>query len=72
MLVNNAGVFLPAPGKTAQGLDLQIGTNHVGVVYLTQLLLPLLRAGKPSRCALRPRAALGSCNAQRGGRAGPR
>ncbi len=53
VLVNNAGVFMPPPaGRTAEGLDLQLGTNSVGTVYLTQLLLPLLKAGKPSRCAL--------------------
>jgi NAD(P)-dependent dehydrogenase (short-subunit alcohol dehydrogenase family) len=51
ILVANAGVFMPTGAeKTAEGFDAQLGVNHVGTVYLTQLLLPLLKAGKPSRC----------------------
>jgi NAD(P)-dependent dehydrogenase (short-subunit alcohol dehydrogenase family) len=51
ILVANAGVFMPTHEKTAEGFEPQMGINHVGTVYLTQLLLPLLKAGKPSRCA---------------------
>jgi NAD(P)-dependent dehydrogenase (short-subunit alcohol dehydrogenase family) len=48
LLVNNAGVMaVPQRRTTAQGLELQIGTNHFGHFALTLALLPLLvrRAG---------------------------
>lgn len=53
VLVDNAGVFLPPPAaaKTEAGLEASLAVNHVGTAYLTQLLLPLLKAGKPSRYA---------------------
>jgi NAD(P)-dependent dehydrogenase (short-subunit alcohol dehydrogenase family) len=37
------------PQYTADGFELTFGTNHVGHFHLTQLLLPLLRAGAPCR-----------------------
>ncbi len=45
LLVNNAGVMTP-PGRqvTADGFELQFGTNHLGHFALTARLLPLLRA----------------------------
>ncbi|MDX3851334.1 SDR family oxidoreductase [Streptomyces sp. AK02-01A] len=47
ILVNNAGVMAPATRHTtADGLELQFGTNYVGHVALTARLLPLLRAGR--------------------------
>jgi NAD(P)-dependent dehydrogenase (short-subunit alcohol dehydrogenase family) len=47
ILVNNAGVMAPATRHTtADGLELQFGTNHIGHVALTARLLPLLRAGQ--------------------------
>ncbi|MEU3184380.1 SDR family oxidoreductase [Streptomyces sp. NPDC006923] len=47
ILVNNAGVMAPATRHTtADGLELQFGTNYVGHVALTARLLPLLRAGQ--------------------------
>ena len=47
MLVGNAGVMTPpARQTTADGLELQLGTNHVGHVALIAHLLPLLQAGR--------------------------
>jgi NAD(P)-dependent dehydrogenase (short-subunit alcohol dehydrogenase family) len=47
LLVNNAGVMRPpARQETADGFELQVGTNHLGHVALTLGLLPLLRAGE--------------------------
>jgi len=44
-LYNNAGVMsTPIDKVTAQGYDLQFGTNVLGHFYLTKLLLPLLTA----------------------------
>lgn len=50
ILFNNAGVMEPPIDKvTAQGYDLQFGTNVLGHFYLTKLLLPtLLEASKSS------------------------
>jgi NAD(P)-dependent dehydrogenase (short-subunit alcohol dehydrogenase family) len=46
LLVNNAGVMTPPQRQvTADGFELQLGTNHLGHVALTAHLLPLLRAG---------------------------
>jgi NAD(P)-dependent dehydrogenase (short-subunit alcohol dehydrogenase family) len=46
ILVNNAGVMAPPTRRTtADGLELQFGTNHIGHVALTARLLPLLGAG---------------------------
>ena len=41
--VNNAGVFHQPNQKTADGLELVIGTNYIGVYYLTEKLLPYLQ-----------------------------
>ncbi len=47
VLVNNAGVMTPpARQTTADGFELQFGTNHLGHFALTAQLLPLLRAGR--------------------------
>ncbi|MEW9528337.1 SDR family oxidoreductase [Microbispora sp. NPDC049125] len=47
ILVNNAGVMTPPTRHTtADGLELQFGTNHVGHMALVGRLLPLLRAGQ--------------------------
>lgn len=47
LLINNAGVMTPPDRQTtADGFELQWGTNHLGHVALTARLLPLLRAGK--------------------------
>jgi NAD(P)-dependent dehydrogenase (short-subunit alcohol dehydrogenase family) len=45
MLVNNAGVMAVPEGTTADGFEIQFGTNHLGHYALTALLMPaLLRA----------------------------
>jgi len=46
ILINNAGVMLCPWGKTAQGHELQFGTNHLGHFLLTTLLLDNLRQNK--------------------------
>ncbi len=47
ILVNNAGVMTPPDRQTtADGFELQLGTNHLGHVALVGRLLPLLRAGR--------------------------
>ncbi|WBV42610.1 SDR family oxidoreductase [Pseudoroseomonas cervicalis] len=49
-LVNNAGVMTPPRRETtADGFELQFGTNHLGHVALTAHLLPLLRRGRDAR-----------------------
>ena len=50
LLVNNAGVMMPpARHVTADGFELQFGTNYLGHFALTAHLLPLLRAGDRPR-----------------------
>ena len=43
VLINNAGVMATPERRTAQGFELQIGTNHLGPFALTNLLLPRVR-----------------------------
>ena len=45
LLILNAGVMMPPPGTTRQGVELQLGTNHVGHFALTGRLLPAVPAG---------------------------
>ncbi|GAA4916612.1 NADP-dependent 3-hydroxy acid dehydrogenase YdfG [Actinomycetospora succinea] len=47
ILVNNAGVMTPPDRQTtADGFEVQFGTNHLGHVALVAHLMPLLRAGR--------------------------
>lgn len=56
-LVCNAGVMLPPKSTTKDGLDLVMQTNHYSHWLLTELLLPALREGAPSRIVILSSAA---------------
>lgn len=49
ILVNNAGVMACPLTRTAQGCEMQFGTNHIGHFLLTCLLVPALLAAAPAR-----------------------
>ena len=49
VLVNNAGVMACPQGTTADGFELQFGTNHLGHFLLAVSLAPALIAAAPSR-----------------------
>ncbi len=50
LLINNAGVMTPPERvTTADGFELQFGSNHLGHFALTAHLLPLLRAAQRAR-----------------------
>jgi NAD(P)-dependent dehydrogenase (short-subunit alcohol dehydrogenase family) len=49
VLVNNAGVMMTPRRTTADGFELQLGTNHLGHFALTGLLLDRLRDGRDPR-----------------------
>jgi len=50
LLINNAGVMVPPRRReTADGFELQLGTNHLGHFALTAALLPLLRRSGSAR-----------------------
>lgn len=50
ILINNAGVMTPPErDATADGFELQFGSNHLGHFALTGHLLPLLRAANGAR-----------------------
>src|SRR5260221_5831313 len=50
LLINNAGVMaLPRRQTTADGLEVQFGTNHLGHFALTARLVPLLRRANSAR-----------------------
>ncbi|RDW57254.1 hypothetical protein BP5796_12704 [Coleophoma crateriformis] len=44
ILLNNAGLMGVPPGLTADGYEIQFGTNHMGSALLTRLLLPTLES----------------------------
>lgn len=50
LLINNAGVMaLPRRQVTADGFEMQFGTNHLGHFALTARLMPLLRRASGAR-----------------------
>ncbi|XP_023948647.2 retinol dehydrogenase 14 [Bicyclus anynana] len=51
VLINNAGVVVPLKldQKTKEGFEIHLGVNHLGHMYLTNLLLDLLKKATPSR-----------------------
>ncbi len=55
LLINNAGIGTATPGRpasrelSADGHELRFAVNYLAGYLLTELLLPLLRAGAPSR-----------------------
>jgi NAD(P)-dependent dehydrogenase (short-subunit alcohol dehydrogenase family) len=49
VLMNNAGVMFTPFGRTADGFEIQFGTNHLGHFELTRLLVPLLTAANGAR-----------------------
>jgi len=62
VLLNNAGVMAVPRGQTADGFEMQIGTNHLGHFALTGLLLPALLARPGARVVTvsSPAAQMGS------------
>jgi NAD(P)-dependent dehydrogenase (short-subunit alcohol dehydrogenase family) len=61
ILINNAGVMATPLGRTVDGFETQFATNHLGHFVLTNLLVPALIAGAPSRVI-----SLSSASHQRG------
>ncbi|MBV8785376.1 MAG: SDR family NAD(P)-dependent oxidoreductase [Mycobacterium sp.] len=52
ILMNNAGVMFTPFGRTRDGFELQIGTNHFGHFELTRLLIPQLAAAAGARIVI--------------------
>ncbi len=49
VLVNNAGGLFLNGQVSADGIEMTLALNHLGGFLLTRLLLPILKAGEPSR-----------------------
>ena len=49
LLINNAGVMACPLAHTADGFEMQFGTNHLGHFLLTNRLAPLLEKSAPAR-----------------------
>jgi NAD(P)-dependent dehydrogenase (short-subunit alcohol dehydrogenase family) len=52
VLMNNAGVMFTPFGRTRDGFELQMGTNHFGHFELTRLLVPQLAAAGGARVVI--------------------
>jgi NAD(P)-dependent dehydrogenase (short-subunit alcohol dehydrogenase family) len=52
VLIGNAGIMACPQGTTADGFELQFGTNHLGHFVLVNRLLPLLLTGSPARVVM--------------------
>lgn len=55
VLINNAGMMMSAEGKSADGLEMQFASNHIGHFLFTNLIMPKLvkAAEKSPRGAVR-------------------
>ncbi|XP_033606909.1 retinol dehydrogenase 13 isoform X3 [Cryptotermes secundus] len=49
ILINNAGIMRCPHTKTKEGIEMQLGVNHMGHFLLTNLLVDKLKASAPSR-----------------------
>ncbi|OXU25177.1 hypothetical protein TSAR_000573 [Trichomalopsis sarcophagae] len=49
ILINNAGVMRCPKSQTKEGIEMQLGVNHMGHFLLTNLLLDTLKASAPAR-----------------------
>ncbi len=49
ILLNNAGLMATPASETADGFEMQVGTNHLGHFVLTAELMPLLEAAPAGR-----------------------
>jgi len=61
VLMNNAGVMVCPYGTTADGFEMQLGTNHIGHFLLTNLLAPALLAADSARVVVLSSGAHGIC-----------
>jgi NAD(P)-dependent dehydrogenase (short-subunit alcohol dehydrogenase family) len=52
VLMNNAGVMFTPFARTADGFEIQFGTNHLGHFELTRLLIPQLVAASGARVVI--------------------